>query len=521
VGVPNDRLDRALNVLSRALEANSLNAQLWEPYLRLFVHRMGFAQSRDLFEQALKYAPSLAIWTQFISHSPLTTRAELCDRLLTALCSGTLVPDLDDDMCALRFLLFACRIDLHRGCVGGALQRLRASTSCHAPVVLRPCSCSAPSIPASIRTSIPPKHFALLWLCLASVMAFRQLPATLHGLDDALSMDLASTALPVLPWDTLAPSANAAAAAAVLREALSVCTAGKAALFQNLAALVQAFPAVASVADVLALGVGLCRLPHTPIDDVAPLAASVTLLHESSGNSAAAGALYAELLAARPHACELHYARARLQLGLADLSGAMGTLCAMAELIFSPQQRVVGGDASQGGDGDDPARIARCLLLFRCGLGLPSNESVIISGDSDASRDPFAWLACALFVELTGDGDDPGAAGAVFEAALVRLVSIPDAMRIWHEHLHAVRSRVLQRACGAGVLEALAWRCLAWVPPSSDARFFNSVRLPNHLIFYYFHTLGFLLLSHFSVCFFNLGTSAFASPRAPWWCRAV
>ncbi len=91
-----------------------------------------------------------------------------------------------------------------------------------------------------------------LWLCLASVMAFRQLPATLHGLDDALSMDLASTALPVL--HTLAPSADAAAAAAaILREALSVCTAGKAALFQNLAALVhwQAFP-IASVTDVLA-----------------------------------------------------------------------------------------------------------------------------------------------------------------------------------------------------------------------------------------------------------------------------
>jgi hypothetical protein len=68
-------MDRALNVLSRALEANSRSADIWSEYLRLFTARMRTSadaerEIADMLEHAVTYVPhSFTTWWRYILHA--------------------------------------------------------------------------------------------------------------------------------------------------------------------------------------------------------------------------------------------------------------------------------------------------------------------------------------------------------------------------------------------------------------------------------------------------------------------
>lgn len=55
---PELSLDHALSVLSRALECNKHNKELWVHYLGLYSRRDDSSDLMELCEQGLQYAPS-------------------------------------------------------------------------------------------------------------------------------------------------------------------------------------------------------------------------------------------------------------------------------------------------------------------------------------------------------------------------------------------------------------------------------------------------------------------------------
>jgi hypothetical protein len=76
-------MDRALNVLSRALEANSRSAEIWSEYLRLFTTRMRTSadaerEIADMLEHAVTYVPySFTAWWRYILHAKVCLRPEV------------------------------------------------------------------------------------------------------------------------------------------------------------------------------------------------------------------------------------------------------------------------------------------------------------------------------------------------------------------------------------------------------------------------------------------------------------
>lgn len=55
-------LDAALNTLSRALEDNRDNAEIWCHYLSLFVRRGKREEVQEMYETAVEHAPDYQVW---------------------------------------------------------------------------------------------------------------------------------------------------------------------------------------------------------------------------------------------------------------------------------------------------------------------------------------------------------------------------------------------------------------------------------------------------------------------------
>ena len=55
-------VDQALSVLSRALEANKDDSELWSHYLQLYMKRADTSDIYHLCQQALNYAPSQLLY---------------------------------------------------------------------------------------------------------------------------------------------------------------------------------------------------------------------------------------------------------------------------------------------------------------------------------------------------------------------------------------------------------------------------------------------------------------------------
>lgn len=55
-------LEAALNTLSRALESNCDNPEVWSHYLSLFSRRGSRAEVQEMCEMAVEHAPDYRVW---------------------------------------------------------------------------------------------------------------------------------------------------------------------------------------------------------------------------------------------------------------------------------------------------------------------------------------------------------------------------------------------------------------------------------------------------------------------------
>lgn len=57
-----ESLEAALNTLSRALETNSENPEVWSHYLSLFSRRGSREELQEMCEMAVEHAPDYRVW---------------------------------------------------------------------------------------------------------------------------------------------------------------------------------------------------------------------------------------------------------------------------------------------------------------------------------------------------------------------------------------------------------------------------------------------------------------------------
>ncbi|XP_035663661.1 zinc finger C3H1 domain-containing protein-like [Branchiostoma floridae] len=82
-GDENSRLDQALNVLSRGLEANECSEALWLQYLELYSRRSGRDETLEMCQQAVEFAPSYRIWWKYLSlQDTVEAKENVCCQIL-------------------------------------------------------------------------------------------------------------------------------------------------------------------------------------------------------------------------------------------------------------------------------------------------------------------------------------------------------------------------------------------------------------------------------------------------------
>ena len=62
ISAPEESLDQALNVLSRGIEENKHNSDLWYQYLSLYSKHGDSSDLTDFCQTAVECAPSFEIW---------------------------------------------------------------------------------------------------------------------------------------------------------------------------------------------------------------------------------------------------------------------------------------------------------------------------------------------------------------------------------------------------------------------------------------------------------------------------
>ncbi|XP_075065630.1 zinc finger C3H1 domain-containing protein isoform X2 [Mixophyes fleayi] len=163
-GTSSECLDSSLNVLSRALEHNRDNPEIWSHYLKLFSKRGSREEIEEMCETAVEYAPSYQIWWMFLTlENSFDGKDQVCNRTLQYLMQK--VEEEKSDILSLQcleMLLYRVNLHLFTGRLQNALAILQNALK-------SPCE-------KSIADHLTPKDRCLAWLSYIHLMEFSSLP---------------------------------------------------------------------------------------------------------------------------------------------------------------------------------------------------------------------------------------------------------------------------------------------------------------------------------------------------------
>ncbi|KAM3870108.1 zinc finger C3H1 domain-containing protein [Diretmus argenteus] len=183
-------LDAALNTLSRALEDNCNNPEIWTHYLSLFSRRGSREEIQEMCEMAVEHASDYQVWWSYLNlESSFEGKDYVCDRLLQYLltvASSSVTDKLSFQL--MEALLYRVDLNLFTGRMESALAILQNALK----------SANDRSIAEHLTAS----DRALVWLSFIHLTEFDRLPSSLYNPADSSPSRLVSTEPFQLPWRT-------------------------------------------------------------------------------------------------------------------------------------------------------------------------------------------------------------------------------------------------------------------------------------------------------------------------------
>ncbi|XP_070763374.1 zinc finger C3H1 domain-containing protein-like [Enoplosus armatus] len=183
-------LEAALNTLSRALESNCDNPEVWSHYLSLFSRRGSREEVQQMCEMAVEHAPDYQVWWNYLKlESSFEGKDYVCDRLLQFLLSEA-SPGVSEKLSfqLMEALLYRVELNLFTGRMESALAILQnALKSAH---------------DRSIAEHLTASDRALLWLSYIHLTEFDRLPSGLYDPAESGPSRLVSRESFLLPWRT-------------------------------------------------------------------------------------------------------------------------------------------------------------------------------------------------------------------------------------------------------------------------------------------------------------------------------
>ncbi|XP_061780962.2 zinc finger C3H1 domain-containing protein-like [Nerophis lumbriciformis] len=464
---PAECLEAALNTLSRALENNCEDPEVWAHYLMLFSRRGSREEVQEMCEMAVEHAPDRRVWWNYLTlESSFEGKDYVCERLLNFLLAeapGGVSKERSFQL--LEALLYRVHLNSFTGRLDAALTIFQtALKSGHDQSV-------ADHLMASDR--------ALAWLCYFHLKEFRRLPSSLYDPLESGPSRLVSTEHFLLPWrtaqDIITPHEDLMT---LFRDAISQCnnesltpserTLACLPLHTNLLLLHR-------LLDRLEEGVILCEALLEMCPESCTLRDALADLHVRSGNSDRAVSLWLHALVECPNNAEVFYHCCSFLMAQ-DKPSAVTPLFRGFVLSLC----------------EDESSNMTPVDILRNILGLPTDHmylAFVIKKDLEEQINQqmsYLHLLHCRWLWLHGSVDDTLDA---FERALGSAARTEELHCLWMDYMMFCSGPHFQSQA-AGRLSELVLRCLSTVPsrlevPFDPAHFWTCYRFHNKVVSFY------------------------------------
>ncbi|XP_075713071.1 zinc finger C3H1 domain-containing protein isoform X2 [Rhinoderma darwinii] len=472
-GTLSECLDSALNILSRALEQNRDNPEIWSHYLKLFSQRGSRDEIQEMCEIAVEYAPSYQTWWTFLTlENSFDGKDQVCSRTLQYLVQQVEAVQKCDllSLQCLEVLLYRVHVNLFTGRLQNALAILQNALK-------SPCE-------KSIADHLTPKDRCLAWLSYIHLMEFSSLPANFYDPTVANPSRIVNKDPFLIPWlNSQSVTTDPAMLLALFEAAVFSCS------DENLNT-------------------------EESVEVCLPLYKNMISLHLMHDRHLAAVNLCKQLLKRSSANCDLLEALCSLYLKKGQTENAMDVWISAfrnnlwnAQILYNVCKFLVQQDRlgcmsslmegfvllyfENTGENYTPADLLRYLLNFSVPLDFiaPAFKNDGPLNILDMQR-PYLWLLFCLWQSLYATREQ---AVDAYEAALGAVMQQDMLQKLWMDYLVFTNSKII--GCRNTVQDSkhfadLVNRCLMTVPtrrptPFSTAEYWTNYEFHNSVIYFY------------------------------------
>ncbi|XP_037306501.2 zinc finger C3H1 domain-containing protein-like isoform X1 [Pungitius pungitius] len=461
-------LEAALNTLSRALESNCENPEVWSHYLSLFSRRGSREEVQEMCEMAVEHAPDYKVWWNYLKlEVSFEGKDYVCDRLLQFLVSEASQAVTDKlSFQLMEALLYRVQLHLFTGRMDSALAILQSALK------------SAHN--RSIAEHLTAGDRALLWLSYIHLTEFDRLPAGMLDPVESGPSRLVSRESFLLPWRTPQDvSSPLHILVALFRDAVHQCSDESLSPSQRTLACLPLHNNLLSLyklLDRLDEGVALCTSLLELRPESCSLREALADLHIRKGCADQAVSMWLHALAECPNNAEVFYHSCKFLMAQ-EKSSAIAPLFRGFILSLCEDQQ------SQ----KKPVDVLRHVL------GFPTEEllrgPIVKELQEQLSQQmPYLHLIHCRWQWLHGSVEDTVDA---FERGLGTNVQLEELHKLWMDYL-VFSSQ--QNRCPSKLFSDLVHRCLSTVPsrlelPFNPAEFWSCYSFHNKVVTLYLSLL--------------------------------
>ncbi|XP_005936966.2 zinc finger C3H1 domain-containing protein [Haplochromis burtoni] len=469
-------LEAALNTLSRALESNCDNPEVWSHYLSLFSRRGSREEVQEMCEMAVEHAPDYRVWWNYLNlESSFEGKDYVCERLLQFLlaeASSGVTEMLSFEL--MEALLYRVQLSLFTGRLESALAVLQNALK-------------SPQ-DRSIADHLMAADRALLWLSYIHLTEFDRLPACLYDPAESGPSRVVSREPFLLPWRTPQDiSTPADILIALFQDGVRQCSDDHASDSERTLACLPLHTNLIFLYKLLqrySEGVALCESLLEFCPESCVLRDAVADLHLHGGSGDRAVSMWLHALAECPHNAEVFYHCCKFLMAQEE-AGAItplfrGFVLSLCEDEQSPRT---------------PVDVLRHILGF-------SSSSELLGGpvikkelqERLSQQMSFLHLIHCRWQWLHGSVED---AAEAFERALGAVTQLEELHRLWMDYLTfscSPQARAATAASQSRTFSDLVQRCLSTTPsrlelPFNAAEFWSCYRFHNKVVALYLSCL--------------------------------
>ncbi|MCI4380410.1 hypothetical protein PGIGA_G00239920 [Pangasianodon gigas] len=456
-------VDAALNTLSRALEDNREDEELWCHYLTLFSRRGSTDDVREMCDMAVEHAAHYTVWWTYLSiESSFDGKDAVCKRMLQFLMDAAEgAVEESSSFHLLETLLYRTQLSVFTGRVHNAQHILQGALVSEGE--------------SAVSGRLTLRHRCLAWLCYIHLCEFRTLPAHLYDPANSNPSRIVSLEHFLFPWnsseDVRTPPERLITQ---FQDALSRCVEEGVSPAERTLACLPLHLNLLHLHKVLGRlkeATALCESTLAVVPHCCPLLEILSELHAAGGDAEEAASVWLRAHRLRPHDARVFYGLCKC-LHTQERHGEIDTLFKqfVSSLCDGVQEDL------------HPAVVLRHLL------GVPSEDlqhSVPSLPEQLHDQLPYLHLTHSFWQSVRGSVAE---AVEAFEAALGAISDLEVVKKLWLDYLLFTSSKLAGR--DLRVFSDLVQRCLNTMPtritlPYDSATYWSCYSLHNQVISFY------------------------------------